>query len=303
MAKPFTLTQLRYFAVVAELENMTAAAERLLVTQSTLSTAIAQLERSIAAQLFIRHQARGLRLTAVGRQLAHDIKPFLEQADTLYESARGLSSTLLGELKVGVFAPLAPIRLPGIIQAFEAKYPGVQVSVREVDLAALREALMQGRCDVALSYRLGLDNSFSTTLLERVPPHVLVHEGHPAAKQGRREISLKELEGEPCIILDLPYSREYYEQLYASLGLIQNVRHSFSGFETVRSFVANGHGYALLNQRPHGDMTYSGGKVVALGVTDNLAPLDVVLVRLAGVTPTKRVLAFEEACINLYLVK
>ena len=42
MAKPFTLTQLRYFAVVAELENMTAAAERLLVTQSTLSTAMAR---------------------------------------------------------------------------------------------------------------------------------------------------------------------------------------------------------------------------------------------------------------------
>ena len=70
MAKPFTLTQLRYFAVVAELQNMTAAAERLLVTQSTLSTAIAQLEASLSTQLFVRLQTRGVRLTSSGRQLS-----------------------------------------------------------------------------------------------------------------------------------------------------------------------------------------------------------------------------------------
>ncbi len=74
MAKPFTLTQLRYFAVVAELENMTAAAERLLVTQSTLSTAMAQLEASLSTQLFVRLRTRGLRLTPSGRQLAQDIE-------------------------------------------------------------------------------------------------------------------------------------------------------------------------------------------------------------------------------------
>lgn len=77
MAKPFTLTQLRYFAVVAELENMTAAAERLLVTQSTLSTAMAQLEASLSTQLFVRLRTRGLRLTPSGRQLAQDIKVLL----------------------------------------------------------------------------------------------------------------------------------------------------------------------------------------------------------------------------------
>lgn len=215
MTKPFTLTPLRYFAVVAELENMTAAAERLLVTQSTLSTAIAQLEKSISSQPFIRHQARGLRLTAVGRQFAHDIKPFLEQADSLYESAQGLSTTLVGDLKIGVFVPLAPIRLPGIIQAFETKYPGVQVSVLEIDLAALKDALLEGRCDVALSYRLGLDRSFSARTVDRVPPHVLVHEGHRVAAEGRQEVSLKDFDGEACIALDLPISREYYEQLFA----------------------------------------------------------------------------------------
>ncbi|MCF3138481.1 LysR family transcriptional regulator [Paenarthrobacter sp. AR 02] len=300
MAKPFTLTQLRYFAVVAELENMTAAAQRLMVTQSALSAAMAQLETSLATQLFVRHKSRGLRLTQSGRQFAKDIASFLEQADSLYESARGMSATLVGELKVGVFAPLAPFRLPAILQTFETRHPGVEVSILEADLATLQEALMDGRCDVALTYGLGLGKGFTYKVVERVPPHVLVHEGHPAAARPEREISLKELDGEPSVVLDLPHSREYYEQLYATAGVVQNVRHRFAGYETVRSFVAKGHGYAILNQRLHSDVTYSGGKVVLLALTNNFPPIEVMLVRPQGVQATRRVLAFEETCLTLY---
>ncbi|WP_284987973.1 LysR family transcriptional regulator [Arthrobacter sp. fls2-241-R2A-172] len=300
MAKPFTLTQLRYFAVVAELENMTAAAQRLMVTQSALSAAMAQLETSLATQLFVRHKSRGLRLTQSGRQFAKDIASFLEQADSLYESARGMSATLVGELKVGVFAPLAPFRLPAILQTFETRHPGVEVSILEADLATLQEALMDGRCDVALTYGLGLGKGFTYKVVERVPPHVLVHEGHPAAARPEREISLKELDGEPSVVLDLPHSREYYEQLYAMAGVVQNVRHRFAGYETVRSFVAKGHGYAILNQRLHSDVTYSGGRVVLLALTNNFPPIEVMLVRPQGVQATRRVLAFEETCLTLY---
>lgn len=300
MAKPFTLTQLRYFAVVAELENMTAAAERLLVTQSTLSTAMAQLEKSLGTQLFIRLGTRGLRLTPSGRQLVQDIKVLLEHADSLYESARGMANGLVGELKVGVFAPLAPFRLPAILQSFEAEHPGVDVAVLEADLAGLHTALLDGHCDVALMYGLGLGRGFTYTVLERVPPHVLVHAEHPAAARPGRTVSLKDLDGEPVVVLDLPHTREYFEQLYVLAGVVPNVRHRFAGYETVRSFVAKGHGYAMLNQRLNSDLTYSGGRVVALTLTDDFPPIEVMLVRAEGVQPTRRALAFEESCIRFY---
>jgi len=300
MAKPFTLTQLRYFAVVAELENMTAAAEQLHVTQSALSASLAQLEASVSTQLFVRLKTRGLRLTASGRQLARDIKVFLEQADSLYESARGMGASLVGELKVGVFAPLAPFRLPTILQTFEAEHPGVEVSFIEADLAELQAALLEGQCDTALTYGLGLGGGFTHQVLERVPPHVLVHAGHPAASRPGLHIALKELDGEPSVVLDLPHSREYYQQLYAAAGVQPNVRHRFAGYETVRSFVAKGHGYALLNQRINSDVTYSGGRVVALALTDDFPPIEVMLVRPDGVQPTRRALAFEETCGQVY---
>ena len=126
-------------------------------------------------------------------------------------------------------------------------------------------------------YGLGLGRGFTHTVLERVPPHVLVHAEHPAASRPERSIALKDLDGEPAVVLDLPHSRDYYEQLYAIAGVVPNVRHRFAGYETVRSFVAKGHGYAVLNQRLHSDLTYSGGRVVALTLTDDFPPIEVML--------------------------
>jgi len=296
--RPFTLTQLRYFLVVAELESMTRAAARLLVTQSAVSTAMAELERALGAQLFLRNRSTGLKLTPTGRTFAHDVKSFLDHADALFESADGASGSLGGSLTVGVFSPLASFRLPVILRAFEAKHPDVDVTFLEADLAILQTALREGACDLAVMYGHGLGSGFTRQVLERVPPHVLVSVEHPAA--ARSEISLAELAGEPLILLDLPHSREYYESLFMLAGVAPNIRHRFSGYETVRSFVAHGHGYTLLNQRVHNDVPYSGGRVSALRLVDEFPPSEVMLVRLNDSLPTRRALAFEDICLRLY---
>lgn len=296
----FTLTQLRYFSVVAELENMTSAAQRLGVTQSTVSVSISLLEKDLSLQLFMRQATRGVKLTPAGRQFAQDIVVFLEHADSLYETARGFSDALVGELKVGIFTPLAPFRAPVILQAFEAQHPGVQVSFLEGDLASLQSALLDGRCEVALMYGIGLGGGFTTHVVERVPPHVIVAEDHPAAASANGEIALKDLEHEPLILLDLPHTREYFMSLFALAGVTPRIRHRASGYETVRSFVARGHGYAVLNQRLHHDLTYAGGRVVLLHLTEDLPPIEVMLVRPEGVRPTRRALAFESTCRRLY---
>ncbi|MEV1201273.1 helix-turn-helix domain-containing protein [Microbispora rosea] len=61
----FTLVQLRYFVTAAELGSMTAASRELMVAQSAISAAIAQVERELGVQLLIRHHARGLSLCQV----------------------------------------------------------------------------------------------------------------------------------------------------------------------------------------------------------------------------------------------
>jgi DNA-binding transcriptional LysR family regulator len=89
VAEPsFTLVQLRYFAAAAEHGSMTKASRELMVSQSAISTAVAQLEKELGVQLLLRHHARGLALTEAGRNFYQELLGFLEHSGELAESAR-----------------------------------------------------------------------------------------------------------------------------------------------------------------------------------------------------------------------
>ncbi|WP_066902599.1 LysR family transcriptional regulator [Mycolicibacterium houstonense] len=300
MAKSFTLVQLRYFTVVARLENMRAAAHELNVTQSTLSSAIHQLEHELGAQLFQRLPSRGLRLTAEGRRLLVEARTFLEDADQLYHSVRAEREELVGDLAVGIFSPIAPFHAPHLLTALESRHPGINVRVLEGDQETLMGALVEGTCEIAVMYNLGVGSEFDYRVLERIPPHLLVSAGHPRAARPDVPVHLREFEDEPFILLDLKHTREYYLDFFKRLGLRPRIRHFVSGYETVRSYVSLGHGYSILNRRLAHNMTYTGAPVVPLELADELPPIEVVLVRVRGSRPTRKSLAFEEVCAALY---
>lgn len=300
MNRSFTLVQMRYFGAVARLENMTAAAVELNVTQSTLSSAIARLEEEFGTSLFTRLSSKGLRLTPSGKRLLLGSQAFLEEADLLYQAVRDESEALAGELVVGIYSPLAPFKAPVILQAFEAAHPQVKVTFHEGDQESLRQALLDGVCELALMYDQGVGDEFPRRVLERVPPHVIVSADHPLASTPDKLVSLRDFTDEPFILLDLKYTRDYYLDMFRQLGIRPSTRHVVSGYETVRSYVALGHGYSLLNQRLTSVLTYSGGSVVPLGLSDDLPPIEVSLVRPVGANPTRKSLAFEEVCVRQY---
>lgn len=300
MNKSFTLVQLRYFGMVARLENMTAAAAELNVTQSTLSSAIGRLEEEFGASLFTRLSSKGLRLTPAGKRLLLGSQAFLEEADMLYQSVQEEGDSLTGNLVIGMYAPMAPFKAPVILQEFEAKYPQVKVSFHEGDQESLRQALMDGICELALMYDQGVGEEFSRRVLERIPPHILVPADHPRAKTPQEPVSLRDFADEPLILLDAKHTREYYLEMFSKIGITPHIRHVVTGYTTVRSFVARGHGYSILNQRLENDSTYAGGSVVGLEILEDLAPIEVSLVRPAGAKATRKSLAFEKVCIDIY---
>lgn len=299
MPTSFTLVQLRYFATVARLEHMTAAAVELNVTQSTLSSAIAQLETEFGVPLFVRLPRRGLRLTPAGQTLLGRCGAFLEEAELISRSVREDTAVLTGELVVGMYAPLAPFRAPALLQQFSQLHPEVNLVFLEGDQGTLQQALLDGHCEVALMYDLGVGERFTRRVVERIPPHIIVAEDHPLALAGRHEVSLTEFAEEPLILLNLPHTREYYLGLFKQLGITPRVRHVSLGYETVRSFVALGHGYSVLNHWVDHGMTYAGEHVVPIRLAESLPPTEASLVRLAGNRATRKSLAFEAVCLAM----
>jgi DNA-binding transcriptional LysR family regulator len=289
----FTLVQLRYFAAAAELGSMTAAAKTLNVSQSAVSTAVAQLERELGVQLLLRHHARGLTLTAAGEDFARELRSYLVHTKELAEVARSAGEALVGELSIGCFSTLGPFELPGLLSACERDYPDIRVSVVEAEHAALKQHLRGGRCELALMYGYDLDDDIDHVRVGDATPYVLVSRDHRLA--GRAQVSLSELGDDPMILLDLPHSSDYFERLVRSAGVQPQVRHRTSGFETVRAMVAHGHGWSVLNQRPASPVTYDGAEVAVLELSDDVEPLTVVLASMRGVRLTRRAQAFIRA--------
>ncbi|WP_436326859.1 LysR substrate-binding domain-containing protein [Brevibacterium sp. FAM 27836] len=294
MALDFTLVQLRYFQEVARRENMTMAAKHLNVTQSAISTAMAQLERTIGLDLFIRQRNRSVVLSPAGKRFLAEVNGFLEASDALGETAQGLSRSLSGRLTVGVFSPIAPTRLPLIHDEFEKRYPEVRVNYLEADLEELQRAVTAGDCDLALTYTLGPTDRFDSFLIDVVEPHALVSRDHPLARGGKpKPVHLRELAEEDYIQLDLPFTRQYYDELFRIAGVVPKIRHSFSGYETVRSFVAMGHGYSLLSQSVSSG-TYIGLRTVDVPLLDDFPNIDSALIWPKELRLSRRARAFCE---------
>ncbi|PRY16945.1 LysR substrate-binding domain-containing protein [Kineococcus rhizosphaerae] len=294
MSREFTLTQLRYFAAVAQEQSVTVAAARLRISQSALSSAVAQLEAAMGTALFRRVPRRGVELTESGLRLLHESLPLLEAAEELPARVRQDHQAPAGRLVVGVYEPIASLRLPEIVAAFGRRHPAVEVSIVEGDQEFVRQSVLSGGCEIALLYSMGLGAGLRTEVLEELPPHVIVGERHALATR-TRPVSLRELADEPLVLLDLPHTREYLLGLFDVVGVVPRVRHRLTGYETVRSFVAHD-GYAVLNRRlPHGT-THTRGRVVALDLAERLPPVQVVLAQAPDARPTRRAAAFADVC-------
>ncbi|MEV0703811.1 LysR substrate-binding domain-containing protein [Saccharopolyspora sp. NPDC050389] len=296
----FTLVQLRYFESAARHLSMTAASKELMVSQSAVSTAIAQLEKEMGVQFLLRHHARGLSLTTAGEAFYKRVLDFLAHGAELVETARQSGTELVGTLTVGCFATLAPFRLPGLLAEFEARHPQVHVSLREGEHQALKSALRSGETELALLYGYDLDDDIDREVVGTAHPYALVSEDHRLARRKNRKVSLQDLADEPMVLLDLPHSREYLQAILSNAGVEPRVRHRTTGYETVRAFVAHGHGFALLNQCPPAETTYSGARAVPLTLTDDVPSLDIVVASMRGVRLTRRAQEFRKLCRTLY---
>ena len=287
----FTLRQLDYFVAVAEAGTVTAAAERVHLSQSAMSTALSDLERAFGVQLLVRHHARGVTLTASGEELLVAARELLRQADDLDSSAHALGEGLTGRMTIGCFAILAPYVVPPMVAAVEEELPGLELEPVEEALDALDKGLADGRFELAVTYDLGLGESIERAELFSIRPHALLPAAHPLASAD--VVSLAELAGEPFVLLDLPHSRDYFRAAFTTAGVQPRIRYRTHSAETARALVGRGLGWSLLNLRPTNSQSVEGRRVVTVDLADSVPALTVVLAKRRGARLTRRAAAVE----------
>lgn len=294
MLEELSLRQLSYFAAAARTGTMTAAAAELQVSQSAVSLGVADLERQLGVQLLLRHPAKGLTLTAAGRDVLVQARSLLRGAEELRAGAWELGRSLRGTLVVGCFHTLGPFVLPQVLEAFHAKHPQVQLEFVEGMLPDLQNSLLDGRCELAVVYDLDLLPSVTYEPLYPARPYVLLAPSHPLAE--RPNLRFAELAEHDLVMLDMPPTPHHVRTMFAAAGQTPKLRHSSVSYELVRSLVARGLGYSILISAPVTRTSYEGMPLVSRPIADEIAPITAGLARTASGRPTRRAQAFAKLC-------
>ncbi len=143
-----TLRQLQFFVALAQHESFSKAADASLVSQSTLSAAIKELEAVLDAQLVDR-TSRSFTLTPVGEMLVERARDLLTRAEDFARIANR-SEPLTGVINLGIIPTIAPYILPKAMPIFRRKFSDLSLYLREALSANLIEFVRGGQIDVAL---------------------------------------------------------------------------------------------------------------------------------------------------------
>ncbi|MBT5226558.1 MAG: LysR family transcriptional regulator [Proteobacteria bacterium] len=290
----FSLRHLRHFVSIAEHQNISSAARELFLSQPALSTSIVQLEEVLGLQLLIRHHARGVSLTPAGNTFLAQARSLIAHAEEVTNTGRALGESAQGILEAGCFWTLSPFFLPSLLVLSRKRHPELEVKISEGPLNELQRLLHNGNIEIALLYDIDLDRNLARLPLTQVEPHILLPASHPLAN--RANLSLRALQDEPFILLDLPHSRDYFLGFFGKQGFQPKVRHRTQSFELVRGLVASGEGYSILNLQPSSRQTYDGGEVRCLPIREKVPALSVVLAHPAGLRQTRRAQGFARCC-------
>jgi LysR family hydrogen peroxide-inducible transcriptional activator len=144
-----TLRQLRHFLNLAEHCHFSRAAEACLVTQSSLSASIKELETILDTTLFERTK-RSVMLTSVGREMVGLAKEVMARLDDLTDAVKAAGVPLAGDLRMGVLPTIGPFLLPRILPGLRDAYPDLRLYLREEQTGSLLRQLADGALELVL---------------------------------------------------------------------------------------------------------------------------------------------------------
>lgn len=290
----YTLRQLEYFVAVGEAGSIALASEQVNVSSPSISSAINQLEKEFGMPLFVRQHAQGLSLSQAGRTMLEQAKRVLKEADGMMVLAGDISGVVRGRLSVGCLITFAQVLLPTMRRSFEDAFPEVNVHQQEVNQSEIFSLLRRAEIDVALTYDLNLPADLQFTSLLELPPYAIVDVAHPLSHLPA--VSVEELNDYPMVLLDLPFSSDYFLSFFAKINAVPNVAERTKDMAVMRSLVANGFGYSIANVRPVNDCAPDGKPLKFIPLVGDVRPMRMGLLMSNDADTSSVVRAFAEHC-------
>lgn len=239
------LYHLRYFMTLAQEQHYTHAAEKLCISQPSLSNAISQLEKELGIRLFEK-EGRRIRMTDLGKQFEKCVSESLGILDSGIETLR-LASKGSGVVRLGLLRVLGVDFIPEMIAEFKNSDPEHDyVFTLETGVSQhLLDILEKGECDMVFATPPKNASFYECIPVAKQNLVMIVPEDHPLAD--RQNIDLRET-------LEYPYvhfqkrsgMRDVIDGLYEKIDAKPNIVYEIDEDQVVAGMVAAGFGIAIV---------------------------------------------------------
>lgn len=238
-----TTRQLSYFVALADAGSFTRAAERMGISQPSLSQQIRAFETIMGAPLFER--GGPAILTPLGRDVLERARRILFALTELEEVHASSMDALVGTIRLGVSPTLGAYLLPSLVARLHREHPTLRIHVREGMPTALTNGLAAGDHDLILAQLPVPGRGFHSERLFREALYLAMAADHPFRAQ--QAIELADLRGQNLLTLVADYRlAQQVGTIAADHGAI--VRNDYEGtsLDAIRQMAGMGMGLALL---------------------------------------------------------
>ncbi|MGZ5829907.1 MAG: LysR family transcriptional regulator [Xanthobacteraceae bacterium] len=238
--------QLRYFIVVAELENLTLAAARLRIAQSAVSRQIKLLEQELGTTLLER-VGRGVKLTAAGKTLLERGRHLLDEVKQIEAEVPTQGNTPAGTLRIGANPSFGHALFPRLAERYWKNFPNVKLHFVTDLTGPIQDWVRRGDLDFAIVSFPDKDTEFIN--LRLTSESIFVISAADNDPDLGPECTIRSVSELPLLLPGLPNrERLGYERLAAAKGYSLSCRMESDSLSVLKSLASRGFGHLLL---PH----------------------------------------------------
>ncbi|WOT05600.1 LysR family transcriptional regulator [Shewanella youngdeokensis] len=197
------IKSLHCFITLIEMGNYTRAAEKLHLTQPTLSKLIQRLESHLSQPLLIRNNQKVIP-TEAGKVLAGNAKQIVGQWHRLQEDLNRLNGLEVGQLRLGV-CPMMGEMVADLLGCYRQRFPGIEVTIMELGGYGAEQALLNDTLDLTFTaLPTTHKDEFDSHKLQAYPLLACMPNTHPLATANT--LSWAEIEPFPFILYNDDFS-------------------------------------------------------------------------------------------------
>ncbi|MEK4424587.1 LysR family transcriptional regulator [Solibacillus sp. FSL K6-1523] len=235
------LRHLEYFLMVSKELHFTKAAEKLGISQPTLSHQIKMLEKEVGYSLFNRI-GKKIELTMVGEIVQQEALNIQSTIQSMSSQIEAFSKVEIGELKIAVLPGEITDLVSTLCIQFNKLYPNIKLFIETTD--QVEKAVLENRADFGIGFHLNANDLLQVTKLYDEEFYLISNQNN-----GERKIAFSSILDEPLILFPTMHQcRKLLNKTSADIGMQLEPIVETSSIKSILNLVRNGVGRSVVSR-------------------------------------------------------